>query len=72
VTDNQLIDVSFQATINAPFDKIDIPAWCFTLPEHEYQGCSAAHVAAGFVGLHRDGVDHRRRAGGQHVEHEGR
>lgn len=49
MTDNQLIDVSFQATINAPFDKIDIPAWCFTLPEHEYQGCSAAHVAAGFT-----------------------
>ena len=31
-----------------------------------------AHVAIGLVGLHGDGVDHRSRARGQHVEHEGR
>src|SRR4029453_3868988 len=37
------------AIINAPIDKINIPKWCFTLSEHEYQGCSPAHIAAGFT-----------------------
>jgi hypothetical protein len=42
-----IVDSSFSANINAPLEKIDIPAWCFTLPDEEYQGCSPAHFAAG-------------------------
>src|ERR1700733_6375522 len=45
--DNELVKSSFSATINAPIEKIDIPAWCFTLPESEYQSCSPAHCSAG-------------------------
>ena len=45
--DNVIVDTSFTAIINAPLDAIDIPAWCFALPDEEYQGCSPAHVAAG-------------------------
>ncbi len=47
--DNQIVDSSFTAIINAPIEKIDIPSWCFSLPEKEYQGCSPAHIAAGFT-----------------------
>jgi hypothetical protein len=46
---HQLVDATFSATINAAIDRIDIPSWCFNLPEHEYQACSPAHVAAGFT-----------------------
>jgi hypothetical protein len=46
---NQIVDSSFTAIINAPIDKVDIPTWCFNLPEREYQGCSPAHIAAGFT-----------------------
>ncbi len=49
MNDNQIVDSSFTAIINAPIGKVDIPAWCFNLREHEYQGCSSAHVAAGFT-----------------------
>ena len=42
-----IVDSSFSAVINAPLEKIDIPAWCFSLPDEEYQGCSPAHFAAG-------------------------
>jgi hypothetical protein len=42
-----IVDSSFTAPINAPIEKIDIPAWCFGLPDEEYQGCSPAHFAAG-------------------------
>jgi hypothetical protein len=42
-----IVDSSFSAIINAPLEKIDLPAWCFTLPDEEYQGCSPAHVATG-------------------------
>ena len=45
----QIVESSFTSIINAPIDSIDLPAWAFTLPEHEYQGCSPAHVAAGFT-----------------------
>jgi hypothetical protein len=45
--DDTIVDTSFTAVINAPVGLIDIPAWCFSLPEAEYQGCSPAHVAAG-------------------------
>ena len=49
MTENQIVDSSFTAIINAPIEKIDIPKWCFSLPEKEYQGCSPAHIAAGFT-----------------------
>jgi hypothetical protein len=45
--DNTLVESSFAATINAPIEKVDIPEWCFTLPESEYQACSPAHCSAG-------------------------
>src|SRR5215470_15675364 len=47
MTENQIVDSSFTAIINTQIEKIDIPAWCFSLPEREYQGCSPAHVSAG-------------------------
>jgi hypothetical protein len=49
-----IVDSSFSKIINAPFDAIDIPAWCFSLPDEEYQSCSPAHVAAGST-IARDG-----------------
>lgn len=49
-----IVDSSFSSPINAPLDLIDIPAWCFSLTDHEYQGCSPAHVAAG-ASTSRDG-----------------
>ena len=45
--DNTLVKSSFSATINAPIEKVDIPSWCFALPESEYQSCSPAHCSAG-------------------------
>lgn len=47
--DDQLLDATFTAMISAPLEKIDLAEWCFTLPEHEYQGCSPAHVTAGYT-----------------------
>lgn len=44
-----IVDSSFSAMINAPIESVNIPEWCFTLPEQEYQSCSPAHVAAGFT-----------------------
>ena len=49
-----IVDASFSAVINAPLGDIDIPEWCFSLPDEEYQGCSPAHVAAGAT-TSRDG-----------------
>lgn len=49
MTDNQIVDSAFTAIINAPIDRIDIPQWCFNLPEREYQSCSPAHVSAGIT-----------------------
>jgi len=46
-SDDTVIESSFSATINAPIEKVDIPSWCFTLPESEYQACSPAHCSAG-------------------------
>jgi hypothetical protein len=45
--DDTLVDSSFSARIDAPIEEIDIPAWCFSLPEAEYQACSPAHCSAG-------------------------
>jgi hypothetical protein len=49
MNEHQIVDSSCTAFINAPIEKIDIPAWCFNLSEKEYQGCSPAHVSAGFT-----------------------
>ncbi len=49
MSDHEIVDSSFTAIIDAPIEKIDLPQWAFTLPNHEYQGCSPAHVAAGFT-----------------------
>ena len=45
--DTTLVESSFTATVNAPIEKVDIPSWCFALPESEYQACSPAHCSAG-------------------------
>lgn len=47
MSDHEIVDSCFTAIIDAPIEKIDLPQWVFTLPNHEYQGCSPAHVAAG-------------------------
>lgn len=47
MNEDTLVESSFSATIQAPFEKVNLPAWCFTLPESEYQACSPAHCAAG-------------------------
>ncbi len=49
MSEHEIVDSSFTAIINAPIEKIDLPTWVFTLPDKEYQGCSPAHVAAGFT-----------------------
>ncbi len=49
MNDHEIGDSSFTAIINAPIERIDIPTWAFALPDKEYQGCSPAHVAAGFT-----------------------
>ena len=35
--DNTLVQTSFSVTIQAPIEKVDLPSWCFTLPDSEYQ-----------------------------------
>ena len=45
--DNTLVNSSFSANIYAPIEKIDLPTWCFSLSEAEYQACSPAHCSAG-------------------------
>jgi hypothetical protein len=49
MNEHQIVDSNFTAIIDAPIEKTDIPAWCFSLPEREYQDCSPAHVSAGFT-----------------------
>jgi hypothetical protein len=49
MNEHQIVDSSFTAIIEAPLAKIDIPTWCFNLPEQAYQACSPAHVSAGFT-----------------------
>jgi hypothetical protein len=44
--DNSIVQSSFSATINAPIEKVDIPSWCFTLPESEYQSFSRQYDRA--------------------------
>lgn len=38
---------SYTAIIDAPFEKIDIPAWLYSLPTAEYKRCSPDHIACG-------------------------
>src|SRR6516225_1801361 len=45
--DNTLVESSVSATIHAPIEEVDIPSWCFSLPESEYQACSPAHCSPG-------------------------
>jgi hypothetical protein len=45
--DTKLVESSFSAPVGAPIELIDLPTWCFTLPDDEYQACSPAHIAAG-------------------------
>lgn len=47
MSDDTLVKSSFSAVVNVPVDAVDIPAWCFSLPEAEYQKCSPAHCSAG-------------------------
>jgi hypothetical protein len=47
VEDKTLVNSNFSAIVNAPIEKVDIPSWCFTLSESEYQSCSPAHCSAG-------------------------
>ena len=45
--DNGVAESSFTVLIEAPIEKVDIPAWCYSLSDAEYQTCSPAHIAAG-------------------------
>jgi len=45
--ENTLVQSSVSATVQAPLEAIDIPSWCFSLPDAEYQACSPAHCSAG-------------------------
>jgi hypothetical protein len=45
--DNTLVNSSFSSTIQAPIEQVDLPKWCFSMSEAEYQSCSPAHVSAG-------------------------
>jgi hypothetical protein len=58
MTDQTVVESSFSAVIDAPIERVNIPDWCFTLPESEYQACSPAHFSATTT----TGPDRRRRA----------
>lgn len=45
--DNTLVNSRFSGTIHAAIEQVDLPAWCFSMSEAEYQSCSPAHVSAG-------------------------
>ena len=45
--DNTLVKSRSSVIINASIEKVDLPSWCFTLPESEYQSCCPAHCSAG-------------------------
>jgi hypothetical protein len=48
--EDRVIDgLSFSAIINSQLEKVDIRAWCFRLPDEEYQGYSPARFAAGLT-----------------------
>jgi len=41
-----LVESTATARIEAPIQNVDIPSWCFSLTDAEYQACSPAHFAA--------------------------
>ena len=41
-----LAESTATAIVNAPIERVDVPAWCFSLSDAEYQACSPAHYAA--------------------------
>ena len=45
--DSGVAESSFTVLIEAPIENVDIPAWCYSLSDAEYQTCSPAHIAAG-------------------------
>ena len=47
--DNTLVNSSFSSTIHASIEQVDLPTWCFSMSEAEYQSCSPAHVSAGIT-----------------------
>jgi hypothetical protein len=47
MADKTLAESRCSATIHAPIEYVDLPDWCFTLSESEYQSCSPAHYSAG-------------------------
>jgi hypothetical protein len=38
--DNTMVESSFSAVIHAPIEKVDIPGWCFSLPDSECHALS--------------------------------
>jgi hypothetical protein len=44
--ETSVVESSATAIINAPIERVDIPSWCFSLRDDEYQSCSPAHYAA--------------------------
>lgn len=48
------IESTMTSVINAPFEKINLTDWLFTLKDYEYRACSSAHIAAG-NSLNEDG-----------------
>ena len=45
--DYTLVNSSFSSTLQVPIEQVDLPKWCFSMSEAEYQSCSPAHVSAG-------------------------
>lgn len=45
--EHEIADSSFTVIINTTIDKVDLPTWCFSRPEREYQRSHPAHIAAG-------------------------
>ena len=45
--DNTLVQSSFSAMIHAPMEKVDIPAWCFSLSESEYHLLAGSRISRG-------------------------
>jgi hypothetical protein len=50
-----IVDSSFRVAINARLEKRDIPVWCFSLWDEDYQGYSPAHHFAAGSTTVRDG-----------------
>jgi hypothetical protein len=44
--DTTLAESTATAVVNAPIERVNLPAWCFSLSDAEYRACSPAHYAA--------------------------